>query len=500
MDIRKHTAVKRFSIPNLLIVFILMSCTSLLVRSVPPSQLEQIRAAGELRVLARNGLLSHYQGPSGTTGFEFTLLKGLTDELGVKLVLENDEQLATKPDEAKVDLISPSVLSNLTSPRLRYSDAFMELSLQVIASSSVTTPNSVKDLEGKTVLVVSKNSALSTLRELQQAYADIRWQVVENVEMTDLLAILERNEAEYAVVDSAIYNTYRYSYPHTQFAFNLSDAKPLAWGLAQSKDDSLYRVVQSYLGRIKQNGQLADISARFFNQYIEVSSEDALAFSTRIEKRFPRWEQSIKAAAAEYSMDWKLVAAIGYQESQWMPNAESPTGVRGFMMLTPDTAKELGVKNLDDPKQSIKGGAKYMRNLMEILPDSIQGDDRLYMALAAYNQGIGHLEDARILTEKMRGNPNSWADVSRYFPLLTKQEYYSKAKYGYARGWEPVIYVKNVLNYQKILVWKEQQQELRVATKTTDDTPVDDNAQQEQSALEKLNRIRLSSNSSLSFL
>jgi membrane-bound lytic murein transglycosylase F len=170
------------------------------------------------------------------------------------------------------------------------------------------------------------------------------------------------------------------------------------------------------------------------------------------------------------------------------------------MMLTPSTAQELGVKNLDDPTQSIFGGAKYLRYLLDTLPASIQGDDRLCMALAAYNQGIGHLDDARALTRRLKGDANSWADVSKAFPLLAKQEYYSKATYGYSRGWEPVVYVKNVLNYQKILAFKESQQQLRIATSTNSDGLNSSAMAQEKSAVEKLNQLRLSSASSLSFL
>jgi len=85
------------------------------------------------------------------------------------------------------------------------------------------------------------------------------------------------------------------------------------------------------------------------------------------------------------------------------------------------------------------------------------------MALAAYNQGLGHLEDARVLTERMGGDPTKWSDVSKYMPLLSKAQYYNRAKHGYMRGWEPVHFVKNVRNYHKILAWHQEQEAMRLA-------------------------------------
>lgn len=507
---RKRTAIKRFSIANLLIATLLICCAALLVRSAPASKLEQIQTAGELRVLARSGPISHYQSAEGITGFEYTLLKGFASELGVQLVLQDDVpnldsskllESSTLFDTAKIDLASPSAINSLINKTAySYTSAFMELSLQLIYNSNQTAPLDLNALDGKKVLVVNSASIPWPLQELQKSLPRVNWEMVENLEMTDLLDMVERGHADYAVVDSAIFDIHRYSYPHTQVAFALQAPQPLAWALVQSQDTSLYDAAQRYLAKIKQNGQLAQISAQFFEQFIDVNNDDAQMFSKRLEQRFPHWEDSIKAAAEQYQLDWQLVAAVGYQESHWIPNAESPTGVRGFMMLTPSTAKALGVANLEDPKQSIYGGTKYLRYLLDTLAEDIQGEDRLYMALAAYNQGIGHLADARALTRQLKGNPNSWGDVSKAFPLLAKEQYYSKATHGYTRGWEPVLYVKNVMNYQKILSFKTSQEQLRLATSTSDDSINLAAAPQTKSALEKLNQLRLSSASTLSFL
>lgn len=504
IDGRKRTTVKRFSFANLLIAILLICCAALLVRSAPASKLEQVRSAGELRVVSRSGPVSHYQSQEGLTGFEYTLLKGFADELGVKLVLKDDSaslESLQATDSAAFDLASPSVINSFTTKApYKYTTAFMELSLELIYNSSQAVPADIKALAGKKVLVTNGASIPLSLQELQQSLPDIHWELVENVDMTDLLDMVERGHADYAIVDSAIFSMHRYSYPHTQVAFDVHTPQPLAWAFAASQDASLYQAAEKYLAKVKSSGQLAQISSQFFDQFIEVNTDDALMFSKRLEQRFPRWENSIKAAAEQYQLDWQLVAAVGYQESHWIPNAESPTGVRGFMMLTPSTAKALGVANLEDPTQSIYGGTKYLRYLLDTLAEDIQGEDRLYMALAAYNQGIGHLADARALTRTLKGNPNNWEDVSKAFPLLAKEQYYSKATHGYSRGWEPVLYVKNVMNYQKILSFKESQEQLRIATSNTGDGLNFTDIPQEKGALEKLQQLRLSSASTLSFL
>jgi membrane-bound lytic murein transglycosylase F len=155
--------------------------------------------------------------------------------------------------------------------------------------------------------------------------------------------------------------------------------------------------------------------------------------------------------AKKYDLDWRMLVAIGYQESLLNPDAVSPTGVRGLMMLTRKTAKEMGIKNRLDPENSIKGGAKYFDITRKSIPDEVKEPDRTWFALAAYNVGFYHLEDARIITEKRGLDPNKWLDVKTSLPLLAQRKWYKDTKYGYARGWEPVRYVENIRSYYDIL-------------------------------------------------
>jgi membrane-bound lytic murein transglycosylase F len=178
-------------------------------------------------------------------------------------------------------------------------------------------------------------------------------------------------------------------------------------------------------------------------------------FTSNMRKTLPNYQQLIQQVAAEYQLDWHLLAAIAYQESHWNPLATSPTGVRGMMMLTLPTARELGVQDRLDPLQSLRGGARYLKNIKRRLPQRIAEPDLTWFALAAYNIGMGHLEDARVITQRQGRDPDVWVDVMAYLPYLQKSKYYEKARYGYARGSEPVTYVQNIRHYYSILQWQD---------------------------------------------
>lgn len=474
MEIRKpFVLVIKSILTSLIIGSLLIASSLMLVRSTQPTLLEQVLETGELRVVSSNGPTTYYEGPNGLTGFEYSLVKGFADSLGVRLVIEDepDLELMLKGVENKEYHLAAAGLTVLESrsKTLTFAEPFMQVTQQLIYSNRVRQPTSIEKLNGQEVLVIANSSHSERLRDLQADFPQLKWREVEGAEMIDLLELVNKGEANYAVVDSSAYELNRYSFPKAKLAFDVSDPQPLSWAFPPvDRDNTLYEAAQRYLVSIKANGALAKVTEEFFDRHIEeVTTGEAMAFTYRLEQRLPQWLDDMKAAAVEFNLDWQLLAAISYQESHWKADARSHTGVRGLMMLTKNTAKEMGIKDREDPQQSIYGGAKYLRMLLERLPQRIQGEDRLYMALAAYNQGLGHLEDARVLTERMGDNPSKWEDVRKYMPLLSKQQYYSRAKHGYMRGWEPVKFVDNVLNYHKIIVWHKQQEEFRLATTGT---------------------------------
>lgn len=473
MEIRKPLALVIKSIlTSLIIGSLLVASSALLVRSTPPTQLEKVLEAGELRVVSSNGPTTYYEGSNGLTGFEYSLVKGFADSLGLKLVIQDEPDLDKMLNSiaGREAHLAAAGLTPLESRNdgVTFATPFMQVTQQLVYNSRRPQPASIKDLHNKEVLIIANSSHAVRIKTLQAEFPELQWREVINAEMIDLLEMINKGEADYAVIDSSAYDLNRYSYPKAKLAFDVSDPQPLAWAFPAQRDTSLFDAAQQYLGSIKADGTLAKVTDEFFDRHIEeVTTGEAMAFTYRLEQRLPQWIDHMKAAAEEFNLDWQMLAAISYQESHWIADAVSHTGVRGLMMLTKNTAKAMGVQDREDPKQSIYGGAKYLSIVLERLPKRIQGEDRLNMALAAYNQGLGHVEDARVLTERMGGDPTKWEDVRKYMPLLAKQQYYSRAKHGYMRGWEPVGFVDNVRNYHKIIAWHQQQEEFRIATTST---------------------------------
>ena len=194
----------------------------------------------------------------------------------------------------------------------------------------------------------------------------------------------------------------------------------------------------------------AEAAVRKLPAWTRANAVIALQFSDDVQVLLPRYQSLFKQAGERCGIDWRLLAAMAYQESTWNPKARSPTGVRGMMMLTADTADELDVDR-ENVAESIAGGAIYLQQIRERLPSQIREPDRTWMALAAYNQGLGHLLDARELAVMLGRDPNRWQNVRAALPLLAEQRWFSKLRHGYDEGQDAVSYVANVSGYYDLL-------------------------------------------------
>jgi membrane-bound lytic murein transglycosylase F len=177
----------------------------------------------------------------------------------------------------------------------------------------------------------------------------------------------------------------------------------------------------------------------------------AADFHKHIDSRLPDLRPSFEAAARETGIDWRLLAALGYQESKWRSAAVSPRGAQGVMMLMPVTVTKMGVKDVFHPDDNILGGSRYLAYLKERIPRRIMEPDRTLMAMAAYNMGIGHLEDARIITQMRKKSPDSWPNVRANLHRLSDPAWHTRVKRGYANGRETAQLVERVTQFAAIL-------------------------------------------------
>jgi len=273
--------------------------------------------------------------------------------------------------------------------------------------------------------------------------------------MEDLLLAIADGEMDATLVDSNIFKINSQFYPGLKIGFTLADHQHQAWAFLPGDDDSLVQKSRSFFKLIGENGSLAAIQNRYKENGNELDRVGMFQFMKQIRNRLPPLVPVFQEVATAHGLDWRLLAAMGYQESHWDPDAASSTGVRGIMMLTQRTAKQLGVHDRLDPEQSIEGGARYFLRMRNRVPDRIPEPDRTWMALAAYNMGWGHLEDVRVLTQKQGGNPDRWLDVNERLPLLSQEKWYRQTRYGYARGYEARQYVENIRSYFDTLKWMD---------------------------------------------
>ncbi|MEJ2603384.1 MAG: membrane-bound lytic murein transglycosylase MltF [Gammaproteobacteria bacterium] len=428
-----------------------------------PSKLEQVKTVGELRVVTRNSPTAYYIGVNGPVGPEYDLVKGFADSLDVELTItpvESFDQII--PTIVARDAHMAAAGLSATEARkelVRFSDPYHQVSQHLIYRLGTGKPRSLDDVADGRIAVMAGSSHIETLETLQKENPALDWNPQRNAEVADLLMQVANDEIDYTVADSTDFNIIRNYHPELRVALDLEVADPIAWAFPADGDDSLVKAANRYLKRTKRDGSLARILDRYYGHTDKFDYVGTRSFLRHYERRLPRYREMFARAADENGFDWRLLAAIGYQESHWRPGAVSPTGVRGIMMLTEATADYLGIEDRVDPQSSISGGARFLRRLKRRLPETIRDPDRTWLALAAYNVGYGHLMDARRIVELQGGNPNAWIDVADALPLLAQRKWYSRVIYGYARGWEPVLYVENVRTYLDILRWLTERQE-----------------------------------------
>jgi membrane-bound lytic murein transglycosylase F len=415
--------------------------------------LERIEESGIITVITRNNAHCYYRYRDQDMGFEYDLAKAFAKFLGVELkvkVAESWNGSLPLLNEGEGDLVAASM--TITPSRLErvdFSKGYLPVQQMVITHKKNRDIKGMDDLGGKTICVRSGTSYEDRLRQVKRGGLDITIKVKEDVPTEELIEAVAEGKLEVTIADSNVALLNRRYYPDIRIAFPLHKLQALGWAVRPG-EMALLDKINEFFGMIEGDGTFKDIYNRYYGDVERFDRLDIKKFQQRINSRLPRYEKTIKKAATQYGFDWRLIAALIYQESQFRPWAKSFSGVRGLMQLTLPTARDVGVKNRLDPNQSIMGGVRYLRKLYG-LSEKASESDRLLMALAAYNVGKGHIEDAKTLALGMQLDPSKWSSLERTLPLLREPKYYKKSKYGYCRGTEPVRHVRQIVTYYDIL-------------------------------------------------
>jgi membrane-bound lytic murein transglycosylase F len=420
------------------------------------SALQRIRARGELRVVTLNSPTSYYLGAQGPQGFEYRLASAFARQLQVRLVIE------PLPDESAMRAALSAGSADMAAAQISPDEKWQQTALAtadydripqlVVQSRGRLHAHDVEGLRLAHIVVRDESPQLELLRSIQRSgVPDLSW-VALNADQPDPLEVVTEGDADYAIVDANEFEFARHLYPEAVVAFTLPDPRPLQWMVRAGAVD-LMQAANGFFISAKTSGEFDRIARDARAESRGFDYEDAHRFQADIAARLPQLQAMFEQAAHATGLDWRLLAAVGYQESKWQTRAASADGALGIMMLTTDAATTVGVTDRADQWQNILGGAKYLAQVIATIPNRIAEPDRTWLALAAYNVGYGHLEDARVLAQMHGKNPDSWSDVRAQLPLLADEQWYSRVKRGYARGWEPAGFVEQVRQYLAVLEW-----------------------------------------------
>ena len=431
----------------------------LAVAACGPSPAPPSPPPNELVVLLRQGSATWFVGPDAqSAGFDYDLLRLFAQRhnLVLRVVAASNPGAKLEAGETGASLAAGALYrpaeaaTTAIHAGLLYSTGYYAVEPVLICNTDSFRPASWADLAGSSVAVVEGIGLAVALARVRDAHPEILWNPLALASTEALIRQVSDGAIDYAIVASNDAEASRNVYLNFERAFAVAGKQELVWAFPPTQS-ALRDQVNAFFADLKRDGTLQRLIERYFT-YAQMPRLDAGVFQQRMKTVLPQYRTLFQHAQDVTGIEWRLLAAIAYQESQWDTQATSETGVRGLMQLTEDTARHLGVVDRLDPQAGVLAAAKYLRGLKDKLPARILEPDRTWLALAAYNIGIAHLEDARVLAQKQKASPDSWVAVSRALPLLALPEFYEDAKFGYARGGMPVAFVERVRAYYDILL------------------------------------------------
>jgi membrane-bound lytic murein transglycosylase F len=427
-----------------------LSCAFALL-SAACARLDPPQTSGEL-IVAIRGDPVFYQPASGddpASGFENDLLQAFADEMKVKLKLvpvRGTREMRELVLKGKVHFAA--ALPALDAGKdMAFTQPLHVARQLIVEQADAIGPDEIDELAGRTILVAPDSPLDPVLRSLKPPMNVVEADEANDV---DLLARLSDGKAELVATDTAHYDVAVNFYPDIAVAQELPGTVNYAWGFPKGSEE-LRQQADAFIARLRADGRLSRIRDRYYGHIKRINQENMAQFLTAMQTRLPRFRAEFQQAQRLTGIDWRLLAALAYQESGWDPLATSPTGVRGMMMLTEDTADHLGVSNRLDPRQSIIAGARYLAEIEDGIPDEAKEPDRTWLALAAYNVGMGHFNGARAIAKGLNRDTGSWYEMKKVLPLIALPQYYQRLKSGRGRGGEAVIMVENIRNFYNVL-------------------------------------------------
>jgi membrane-bound lytic murein transglycosylase F len=416
----------------------------------------------EIVMITVNNAHCYYQYRDRLTGFEYELGKDFAEYLGVDLKVKTArgwEEMWKMLDQEKGAFIAANlIITEQREKLLAFADDYMTVDPHIIVHRNNKEIRTWEDLSGQTVHVSRGTSYQERLESLQKQGVAMDLVLHDKESAEDLIRQVAEGEIGITVAASHIGLLNQRYYPQTVIAGAIGSIKErMAWAVLPDAQQ-LLKQINAFFKTIKRNGRFQEIYNRYYSDIESFDYVDLKIFHERISTRLPEYISLIKKNAEKHGFDWRLIAAQMYQESHFNPKARSQDGAYGLMQILPPTGN-LNAADLFDPEQNIEAGITHLKFLYDFF-DNVQGKDRVRIALAAYNAGQGHIQDARNLAQSSGLDPDKWDSLVKILPLLEKEEYFRDSVYGFCRGREPVEYVRKIMIYYDILKSKDDQKQL----------------------------------------
>ncbi len=446
------------------VIFISISVTALIYYYQPINLLDKndlARIKKETLIVfgARVGPTSYYEVKNKLLGFEYELMEEFSKYINVELSIVQAENIYESKRlllDRDIDvLVGFDIEENDSYAKRSY--PYHRIDYYIVSNSRYTVIDSkYQNLQSYDIHTINSPTITANLDVLKKSYEKLNYKVWNDKNIDELLNKLINNDIRLIVLTSDEFKLFKKYYNNLEIVHKISSNEALSWLLPINVGKDLENKLTEFFSHLINDNKLNNIYNKYFRDNIHTFVGTKIFLNDYL-NIFPKYEFHFFQASKKFGLDWKLLASIGYQESRWDDKAVSYTGVRGLMMLTNDTAKELGVLNRTDPKQSIYGGAEYLKKLLKRLPNNLDDDEKIWFAVAAYNIGMGHVLDALNLADNDGIKVSKWTHLEPYILKLSQSKYYKKTKYGYARGWETAKYIQNIKQYYDILVFLDSQ-------------------------------------------
>ncbi|SLM32122.1 Membrane-bound lytic murein transglycosylase F [Desulfamplus magnetovallimortis] len=437
--------------------------------STPLDSLSRILKSGKIRVITQNNANCYYIYRGEPMGFEYELAREFAAflEVNLEIITPSWSDIFYTLDTKQGDFIAAGVtITDKRAQKMLFCQPYMTVQQMFIYHKSKLPIESIEELPGRTIHISDSTSYHERLLEIKESGIDIDMVVHDDLDPEDLLRMISEKEVapsskssssdkeiSYTIADSNIALLNRRYYPDIRIGIPIHEKEYIGWAV-KPDDIELSDKMVVFFDIIKSNGVYDKIYKKYYGNVDEFDYFDLLKFHERLETRLPRYKKVIMKECEKYGFDWRMIAAMIYQESHFDPKARSKTGVRGLMQITEETASDMGISNRRDPVQSMKAGIAYLKQLYHKFNGVNDTLDRIKFAMASYNIGYAHVLDAQRLARRQGLDANKWSSIKKTLPLLAKKKYYTKVKYGYARGGEPVKYIERIFMYYDILKQK----------------------------------------------